>query len=266
MREFYYGLTGSGMDKLMGGGYVPHIFISAATLWKKSGRRGWKKLYPPERYDSLFLDSGGFSYNRDHSGYPFSLQEYVDLAIRLGARHVATLDLPCEPGVNRAAHATNEERIRRTVQHAVVAREMFPAVPWVPVIQGYTADEYLSCVDLHKATGAVSSYMAVGSLCTRTRRDDTWEVLRAIRAALPGVRLHGFGVSLALLRDRRIRSALWSADSQAWRMFTHFDTTLQREIWRPRTMRAQVDNYPRYAARIERLLDHHEPPLEAFST
>jgi hypothetical protein len=263
MDRFYYGLTGSGSDKKMGDGHVPHVFISAATLWDKKYRR-WKKLYPPT-FESLFLDSGGFSWNRDHCGYPFSVEQYAELAVRLNATFVATLDLPCEPGVNRYAHSTNEERIRRTVQQAVVASELFPNLLWVPVIQGYTVDEYLSCIDLYREVDAVRPYMAVGSLCTRNSAGKTWEVLRAIRARIPGVRLHGFGVSLALLKDRRIRTALWSADSQAWRFFTHWSPELGKWIWKPRTFAAQLDNYPRYAAKVNRLIDPGGPRITAFA-
>lgn len=262
MKRFFYGMTASGTDKRIGGGYVPGVLISAGVLWSRS-RRCFIKWNPP-RYDELLLDTGGFSFHVRHSDYPFSLGDYAKLARHLKATWAATLDYPCEPKVNREVHATNLERIAKSVEWAKESFRSHPDVPWLPVIQGYTAAEYLACIDLYEEAGLLRPYMAIGSLCARVRRDKTWEVLRVISRRLPTTRLHGFGISLTLLKDQRIRRALHSADSQAWRFFDHYDSTVRRWIWRPRTMAAQVGNYPKYAAKIDRLLEKPTRPLASF--
>lgn len=263
MERFFYGMTGSGLDKRIGGGHVPGILISASVLWSR--KRGCFIKFNPPKSDELFLDPGGFGFHRRNSDYPFTLAQYAELAERLGATSVATLDYPCEPKVNREIHRTNLDRIARSVEWAERGRKEQPQLPWVPVIQGYTPAEYLRCIDLYEEKGLIRPYMAIGSLCSRVRRDSTWEVVRVIRRRLTGVRLHGFGVSLTLLKDKRIRSALHSADTQAWRFFDHYDEKLGRWIWKPRTMAAQIDNYPRYAVKIGRLLDKPTHKIESFA-
>lgn len=264
MERFYYGLTGGGTDRRIGGGYLPYGMISAATLWNPKTTKF--RNYRPPRMEHLGLDCGGFTFQKAHGEYPFGLEEYVALAKKLAAGFVATLDHPCEPGVDRTIHATNEERVELTAKNAGRAMREAAGIPWVPVIQGFVPAEYAHCIELLEAEHAVTDYMAIGSLCTRTTRSRTWEVLRVIQKMLPNTKLHGFGVSLTILRDKRIARALYSADSQAWRFFTHFDASIGRTIWKPRTIMAQVNNYPRYARKVALVMTGHpSAPLERFA-
>ena len=160
MERFYYGMTGGGTDRRIGGGHVPYIMISAATLWNPKMYKF--RNYRPPSYDGFFLDSAGFTVQARWGKYPFTLEQYVDLAARLNVDHAATLDYPCEPKVNREVHATNEDRIRETVMNADRALRTYRLIPWVPVIQGYTAGEYHDCIGMLEAVGAVRPFMAVG--------------------------------------------------------------------------------------------------------
>jgi hypothetical protein len=217
----YYGLDWArGVNVQLGGGYVPYVMVSAGVLWNSTNRR-FQEAHPP-RHDSLFLDSGGFSLARENSEYPFSRTDYARVADRCQADLVATRDLPCEPQVDRTAHATNRDRIAWSVTEATTQFRERPDLPWVPVIQGYVVGEYLECVDLLESAKLVRPFMAIGSLCARRRVDRAWSVIQAVRRRLPDVRLHGFGIDLRFVRDRRIRAALWSADTAAWK-FIHDD-------------------------------------------
>ena len=219
LQWFYFGMETSSIDRKMG--HVPAILYSASLLWRPK-RRTFRTPRPPD-HDRLFLDSGGFSFFSRHGDYPFGAPDLAELGLRLKADAVACMDYPCESSVDRGAVRTNEDRISKTVSNARACLAI-AGVPWLPVIQGSSIEEYLECIRQLESARAIRPYMGVGTLCRRVSREDTWEVLRAIRRALPDVRLHGFGVDLRLIRDRRIRGTLFSADSSAWN-------------WTPRSLR-----------------------------
>src|SRR5690606_9297298 len=84
-----------------------------------------------------------------------------------------------------------------------------------PVLQGYTLDEYLRCVDLYDRAGVDLTREPVVGLGSVCRRQGTAEAERIIATlASMGLRLHGFGFKLqGLVRVGRL---LASADSMAW--------------------------------------------------
>jgi hypothetical protein len=103
--RFFMGLESSGSDKLLGGGYVPYAMISAAILWNGK-RQSFRKWIRP-RIDELFVDSGGFHHAARQHGFPYTPAQLAQLSRDLGASYVATMDLPCEPGVRRTQGETN---------------------------------------------------------------------------------------------------------------------------------------------------------------
>jgi hypothetical protein len=255
----YYGLDwAKSVNTRLGGGYVPNVLISAAVLWNPRDRR-FQKLNVP-RYDSLFLDSAGFSLARSTGEYPFSRDAYCDLAAKIGADLVAVRDYPCEPGVDRSVHRTNRDRIRAGIAEARELTASRPGLPWVPVIQGYTREEYAESVALHESEHLVRPLMAVGSLCRRRRADQAWEVLRLVRKLLPDARLHGFGIDLRFLGDRRIKQALWSADTAAWK----FNAAKPGGRRFP-TNEEKIGNFLLYSGRVDRAMrGNPTTTLEAF--
>jgi len=84
-----------------------------------------------------------------------------------------------------------------------------------PVLQGYTLDEYLRCVDLYDRAGVdltLEPVVGLGSVC---RRQGTAEAERIITTlASMGIKLHGFGFKLQGLA--KVGRLLVSADSMAW--------------------------------------------------
>ena len=259
MQVMFYGMTGMSSDARIGGGYVPHILVSAASLHL---RTTFRKTHFP-RHDTLFLDSGGFSFFYKRGDYPFTPEELAALSVREGADFCAVMDYPCEPDTSRPPGlSTNRERIDRTIENTRRCLRI-PNVNWVPVIQGYTPDEYAYCVERLRNEDLIRPFVAVGSLCVRKRTEDAWSILSLIRDLLPGTKLHGFGIDMKFLRDRRIKSALWSADTQAWG-FNNRRWGLDRKGWRPKSMAERLANYAPYSAEVRRLLKMQEVPLETF--
>lgn len=259
LQRFYFGMETSSIDRKMG--HVQGILYSASLLWRPAHRTFRSPTWPS--HDSLFLDSGGYSFFAKHGDYPFRPRDLAKLGKRLKADVVACMDYPCEETVDREGSLqTNSLRISKTVENA---RECLRirGIPWLPVIQGLNVEEYVDCIHQMESAKAVRPYMGVGTLCRRASRADTWEVLREIRRELPDVRLHGFGVDLRLIRDRKIRGTLYSADSSAWN-------------WTPRALRidpnrrfestqaGRLRNFHVYREKIEPLLG--ERGLEWWST
>lgn len=193
--------------------HVP-LFVSAVRLRLKCKRKLPKARVP------WALDSGGFSVIRGPEGYPQSAEEYAE-EVRRWSREIGMMDWAaiqdwmCE-GVKLAKTGyTVAEHQRRTVQSYLDLRKLAPELPWVPVLQGFTRDEYLDCANLYADAGvdlAALPTVGVGSVC---RRQDTGEAEAIIRElAGRGLRLHGFGFKLGGLE--RCRDALVSADSLAW--------------------------------------------------
>lgn len=171
-------------------------------------RRGW------------FLDSGGFSELTQFGAWTITPRAYVAEVCRY-AREIGRLELVapqdwmCEPWLVKKTGLSVRAHIRRTVDNFVQLRDLAPDLPWVPVVQGWTLDDYRRCVDAYARAGVDLAGMrrvGVGSVCRRQSTRDALEIFRGLRAL--GLSLHGFGVKTAGFRS--YRSLLASADSMAW--------------------------------------------------
>ena len=109
------------------------------------------------------------------------------------------------------------EHQTRTVVNYLELRDRAADLPFIPVLQGQTIDDYLRCADLYDYCGvdlAAEPLVGVGSVCRRQATDEIEQLL--VRLAADGLRLHGFGVKTLGLA--RYSHALASADSMAWSM------------------------------------------------
>jgi hypothetical protein len=191
------------------------LFVSDRRL------RGCKRL--PVATAEWSLDSGGFtelstygdwSHGPTPTEYAGRVRRYRDEVGRLV--WAAPQDWMCEPFITARTGLSVTEHQARTVGNLVELRAIAPDLPWIPVVQGYTVADYLSCVDRYAAAGidlSVEALVGLGSVCRRQATGEAAEIVTALRAA--GVaRLHGFGVKTAgLLRYGHL---LASADSLAW--------------------------------------------------
>jgi len=226
---FYVTLSGTrGFPKR----YIENVMVSAGSLW--SSQRGkFIRRNPPE-HTRFFLDSGGFSLLNRYGDFPFSREEYLGLIWHYEPDYAATMDYPCEPDINRKIYLgsgeaskalrTNEERIKATVDNAVwlLEREVPAPTTIVPVIQGYTAEEYIRCIDMYERRGVfeVADYFGIGSMCRRWRTDDiaklVVKLVNYVWSTHPHVKFHMFGLKLSALRHKAIYDRTHSVDSAAW--------------------------------------------------
>ena len=145
--------------------------------------------------------------------------------LEMGRAHVAWIgpqDMMCEPFMLEATGLDVAEHQRRTVANYVELCRLAPDVPWLPVVQGWTVEDYVRCVELYRAAGVdlrESEWVGVGSIC---RRQGTAEGVAIIVAMLRlGLRVHAFGFKADGLRRLRAELAAdeWArlrADSAAW--------------------------------------------------
>jgi len=191
-----------------------------------------------------------------HGDFPFTPTAYMNLVAFLQPHYYASMDYPCEPGISRKLGLTsNAERIRATVLNTAAIVEWESHVPGqlVPVIQGYTLDEYRHCIDLYHQTGLVRPYMAVGSMCRRISSAD-------LHALIPGIaehaqqagarRLHFFGLKLdPSLND--LSELIYSRDSAT--VLDDYSATLRAQRDNRRWPVGQAEKEAAFATFLDKL-------------
>jgi hypothetical protein len=198
-----------------------NVMYSAAGAWDETAQRFNPRKFMPGTH-GRWLDCGGYTVLNRYGDYPWSAAAYANLVAILRPDYYATMDYPCEPDITRALRlATNEERIQATVANAAAfAQEYEPMIDGpqlVPVIQGWTLDEYLYCLHLYQEADMIREYMAVGSMCTRSNDEQLKEIVPALYEAArrAGVfRLHFFGFKMSSVLDG-LQPYIYSQDSAA---------------------------------------------------
>lgn len=120
-----------------------------------------------------------------------------------------------------------EEHQRRTIASYEELLGLAPEVPWAPVLQGWTLEDYLRHVAMYVERGHdlwSLPVVGVGTMCRRQRTDEAATIIHRLASlrrgdvglsgGRNGMRLHGFGFKLEGLR--KAAGALVSADSLAW--------------------------------------------------
>jgi hypothetical protein len=108
---------------------------------------------------------------------------------------------------------TVREHQRLTVDNYLKLKEMAPELPFMPVLQGYSMEEYEECYQMYQDSGVnliAEPLVGIGSVC---RRESTKEIAEIIRRFSP-LNLHAFGVKKGGLINSG--DYLTSADSMAW--------------------------------------------------
>jgi hypothetical protein len=199
------------------------LFVSHRRL---SDRRGFPRALAP-----WALDSGGFSELSLFGEWRTTEAEYV-AAIRRYQAEIGWLDFAapqdwmCEPWIVGKTGLSVPEHQARTVANYLRLRDAAPDLPIIPVLQGWTLEDYRRCVDLYGQAGVDLASVpgtpgsggkrfcrvGLGSVCRR----NTVAFVEDLVAELhdEGVQLHGFGLKLSGLR--LFGHQLASADSMAW--------------------------------------------------
>lgn len=232
-----------------------NVMFSATSYWNgQTWRKPIKKF--PKKCGLKWLDSGGYLALLKWGHYPFSVVNYANLVIVLQPDFYATMDLACEPSLicNSVIDSVNN-RIKMTVKNAVALGEYENQLPgtMVPVIQGYTLPEYLSCIDLHYQNGTIRDYMAIGSMCRRISNKELHSLIPGIyqHAKDAGAtKLHFFGLKLSPnLLD--LSEFIWSQDSAV--AMDGYDKQLKKERNGRRFPRGQIEKRKAFDSFLSRL-------------
>lgn len=211
--------------------FVSHRRLAGRRTLPRVGRAGWA------------LDSGGFTELSMYGEWRTTPEEYV-AAVRRYDREVGELDWAapqdwmCEPFILAKTGLTVAEHQRRTIDNFQRLTDLWwdaedaatgmrlwgdptyrsdrecNLCPFMPVLQGWAADDYRRHADAYYAAGIrLEDYplVGLGSVC---RRQYTTQIDRLIREFTPWLELHGFGCKTAGLS--RYGHRLGSADSLAW--------------------------------------------------
>jgi len=226
----------SGFDRFL---KYPYLFVSAGVCYKNG------RFYKPSisfRPKELFLDSGAFSLIQKYNDYPYSFKQYIAFAKILKADYVAVMDYPCEP--NSKIKLNVKERILKTVENAQRLMDLAPEINWVFVIQGWTKEDYLYCLDVAKDHDLLTPLTAIGSVCVRKNLHEVKEIVLTIRDEIPDkIKLHCFGLDIRFAEDLAIFNSIYSFDTHAWCIYKGF----------PRRQSEKFDKLAAYLKRLDKM-------------
>lgn len=216
MKRFYYAAEW-GFRRY---GFVDNVLVSVAAMYT-NGKLSINRAMIPEQTKRLFVDSGGFSLFRKWGRYPFNPDEYVSfigtLTDNYPVTEVAIMDLPCEPDEDRHSERINLSRIMQTIHNAEILFDLDKNIPWVPVLQGHTLEEYQACIAMYEkiARAQEAHLWAVGSLVAKRYTGGIRRTLVYLSKIVKKP-LHAFGLSLSSLSDPQIFFSIESADTGTW--------------------------------------------------
>lgn len=214
--RFFAGAASGGARKALQQLQVRDVMLSYAT----------KNREPWDGIESLFIDSGGYSFLVGNGGYTDSYEEYLSYVRRVGADYYALRDYPCTPELRDKLNASVGEQQARTIariEEGLEAHEErgLEAEP-VAVLQGWHPHDYLRHIDNLRDRGLLTETVGIGSLVRENATGQIRLVIEAVGNELPNRDIHGFGVKGPTLRARYIREHLTSVDTQSYDLETRY--------------------------------------------
>lgn len=217
-----------------------HVMISFATA----------NNTPFETIDNLFVDSGGYSELQHNGGYQSPDRAYLDYVEEHAPERYVLRDYPCDPDLLWRLGRSVSDHQRRTTEHS---RELLEAhekrdieAEPVAVLQGWTAEQYITHLDELRDAGILTSYVALGSLCRRHDSAAVAQIIQRVREALASEhRLHAFGVKTSVLQVPGVLDALDSADSTAYDFRTRMQetqSTWREQVYHYLAMKQEIDS------------------------
>lgn len=190
------------------------LFVSHRRLQRQ---KSWRRATTP-----WALDSGGFTELGMFGEWRTKPVDYVRAVRRydseIGQMEWASpQDWMCEDVMLRKTGRTIAEHQRLTVDNYLELRSLDDTLGFIPVLQGFTVEDYLRCADLYEAAGIDLPglpLVGVGSVCRRQGSEQITDLFEALAAL--GLSMHGYGVKTLGLREGG--QYLTSSDSLAWSM------------------------------------------------
>jgi hypothetical protein len=181
--------------------------------------RNRKKM--PRAIGSWVLDSGAFSEISQYGEWTVPVIDYIKAVIRYRDEignmvWAAPMDWMCEPWIIEKTGLTVKEHQQRTTKNYLDLVCRAPDLPWIPILQGWTLDDYHRHVEGYLNAGISLQdhpVVGIGSVCRRQATAEAAGIIRSLWAQ--GIKnLHGFGFKVQGLRE--VGALMASADSMAW--------------------------------------------------
>ena len=175
----------------------------------------------PFKVGDWIMDSGAFSTIATYGGYPHPVEEYAAHINRWKNNGhllaVVSQDYMCEPVMLAKTGLTIAAHQKLTIERYDRLLQCVTDCYILPVLQGYAPGDYVEHLAMYGDRLAHGAWVGVGSICKRNGNPQAiLEVLTAIKAVRPDLRLHGFGLKTIALANPAIRDLLHTADSMAW--------------------------------------------------
>ncbi len=207
------------MDFYLGAHHPNWLAELDIPLFISRNRLQERKTFPRCR-NRWALDSGAFTELSTHGKWTITSRQYAAMAQRFSdqignMRWAAPQDWMCEPfilkktGLNIATHQS------KTTVNYLALSEIAPRFPWIPVLQGFSRDDYMRHIDLYQVYRinlASLPLVGIGSVCRRQAMPEVTTILREIAAM--GIRLHAFGFKMEGVH--LAQDSIVSCDSMAW--------------------------------------------------
>lgn len=203
---FYIGVHRPALAKLL-----PNTMLSINVLLNR------KSCF---EVGNWILDSGAFT--RINSGKEhLPIDQYaseIERWSKCGNLQAAvSQDYMCEQFILERTGLTVADHQRLTIERYDALMATHPSVYVLPVLQGFTPEEYRTHVRLYSTRLKPSAWVGVGSVCKRNKSPiEVLKVLRAIKEVRPDLQLHGFGIKKTALRVPHVAALLATCDSMAW--------------------------------------------------
>ena len=177
------------------------------------------------------LDSGAFSNLLIH-GKHIPLLEYVNIINRFKKcgklKAVVIQDWMCEDIILKKTELSLNTHLHNTVRSYIDLKKMqeiyFKDIYIMPVLQGYSKESYLKCLNLYGDLLLKNQCIGLGSICKRNKNiKEIQDIIFSIKKVRPDLNLHGFGLKYSALMNQYINDNLYSADSMAWSFAARYE-------------------------------------------
>lgn len=215
------------MDLFYLGSHVPSWLSRADVPLFVSRRLLHQRKTFPRAKSTWALDSGGFTELNLHGKWSVSAKQYAS-EVKKFSTEIGNLawaspqDWMCESVVLAKTGLTVKQHQINTVHNYLELMLIDDTLPWVPVLQGWSIDDYQRCIELYDTYGidlSSQQLVAVGSVCRRSHTDQAGEIFKTLHSYR--LRLHGYGLKIRAMQ--KYKQYVHSADSLAWSYAARYD-------------------------------------------
>ncbi len=168
------------------------------------------------------MDSGAFTEISKYGHYRHEVSDYAAQIKRWSTNGnllaAVSQDFMCEAWIVEKTGLSVEIHQQLTIERYDALMQCdVGGVYILPVLQGYDPSDYARHIEMYGDRLKHGAWVGVGSVCKRNGDPRAIEnVLLAIHAKRPDLKLHGFGLKSTALSSWIVTELLHTADSMAW--------------------------------------------------